>query len=342
MWYMRLAETGRVPDWLVIAAVRAMLAYRRWRRERTPLADLDAERRAFLASLRASPVAVDTEAPNRQHYELPVEFFELILGKRLKYSCSYWRPETRTIHEAEEAMLRLTCQRARIEDGQEILDLGCGWGSFALWVAERYPNSRVWAVTNSRRQKAFIDAQCRRLWLDNVSTATMDVGELNLPRRFDRVVSIEMFEHMRNYDALMARIAQWLRPGGLLFVHLFSHAQVAHAFDAADKGDWMARNFFTGGTMPSDDLLLRFQRDLYLVDAWRVDGTHYAQTLNAWRRRLDANSQDVRRVLAHTYGPENERRWLVNWRLFFLACAGIWGFCGGREYLVSHYLFAPR
>ena len=342
MDYIELAETGRLPDWLVRAGISARQARAYWNRVRVPIDELDAGQRALRAKLRASPIAILTDAPNRQHYEVPAAFFQRVLGRRMKYSCCYWPPDVRTIHEAEEAMLRLTCERARIRDGQDILDLGCGWGSFAFYVAERYPRAQVWAVSNSRAQKAYIDSECRRLWIENVHTVTADVVKLEAPRTFDRVVSIEMFEHMKNYAELMSRISKWLTPEGLLFVHLFSHMGIAHEFDARDPDDWMARTFFTGGTMPSDELLLHFQDDLRLVDHWRVDGTHYARTLRSWLERLDSSTEELEGILGRVRGPVAPDRWLARWRLFFLICEGAWGFRKGHEHLVSHYLFSRR
>jgi len=338
-WYMRLVETNRVPDWLIRVVVRGSLSRTLRRRYRASLEERSAQKRALLARLRQSPIAIRTKVPNRQHYEVPAAFFQTVLGRRLKYSCCYWPPGITTLDEAEEAMLRLTCARARLEEGMEVLDLGCGWGSLSLWIAEQYPNCRVLAVSNSRTQRAFIEARCRERGLANVEAVTADVAEFGTPRRFDRVLSVEMFEHMKNYERLMGHIAQWLVPGGMLFVHVFSHREFAYEFDAADPDDWMAQTFFTGGTMPSDDLLFHFQRDLYLVDHWRVDGGHYGRTLLAWLDKLDRNVGQVRRIVAETYGAENQIRWLVNWRLFFLVCSEVWHLGGGREYLVSHYLF---
>ena len=320
-----------VPDPFVRRAIRANCA-RRLARERR---GGPSRQKAFLNQLQASEIARQVEKPNEQHYEVPAEFFQLVLGPRLKYSCCYWPDGVGSLAAAEEAMLALTCERAEIEDGMELLDLGCGWGSLTFWLAERYPGCRILAVSNSRTQRAFIEGQARERHLSTIEVVTADANVFDVEQRFDRVVSIEMLEHARNYEALLDRIAGWLKPGGKLFVHVFSHRDLAYAYESG----WMAKHFFTAGTMPSHDLIPHFAEKLELEEQWAVSGLHYARTAEAWLERTDDARGEVLEVLSRTYGSDAGRR-LRMWRIFFMACAELWGYRSGSEWGVSHYRFA--
>ena len=331
---IEIAERGWLPDAAVRHGIRKLLVTR-----------VSDERRrsrngnGLARHLTSGPIAVATDDANRQHYEVPPRFFELVLGRRMKYSCGYWPDGVETLDESEEAMLRLTCERAGLESGMRILDLGCGWGSLALWIAEHYPASRVEAVSNSHAQREFIEHRARDLELDNLTVTTADVNDYEPVGTFDRVLSIEMFEHMRNYEALLERISTWLEPDGRLFVHIFCHKELAYLFTDDGDDDWMARHFFTGGLMPSFDLLRRFDRHLRVEDSWRVGGEHYRRTAEAWLDELDRNRDAIAAVFRGRY--DDPERWIERWRLFFLACAELFGFNSGRDWFVGHYLLKP-
>ena len=334
-----MAERGLVPDALLRHGIR-QLCTQRLRDERA--GDVEgswARFRDLLNELRGSAIAIETDAANAQHYELPPRFFELSLGKRLKYSAGYWDDTTPDLDAAEECMLAIYGERAELRNGQNILELGCGWGSLTLWMAERYPQSRITAVSNSRPQREFIEAQCRARDLGNVSVITHDVNTLRLDEtQFDRVVSIEMFEHMRNYEVLLSRIASWLKPGGKLFVHIFCHRELMYPFETAASNDWMGRYFFTGGFMPSADTLLHFQRDLRIEQQWRLSGRHYEKTANAWLVKQDAHRDEIMAVFDATYGAD-AKLWWQRWRMFWMACAELFGYDDGNEWLLGHYRF---
>ena len=341
---LRLLERDLLPDWLIRFGIRRLLG-ERLDAERCATLELQQQRlMKLVAQLKASPIALHTREANEQHYELPCEFFELVLGSHLKYSSCYFRPGVESLDTAEADMLALTCERARIADGERVLELGCGWGSLTLFMASRYPNAQITAVSNSRTQKAFIDAAAAGRGLTNVRVITCDMNDLAFPdgTQFDRAVSVEMFEHMRNYDVLLERISRWLAPAATLFVHIFTHRTFAYPFEIRDASDWMARYFFTGGIMPSDDLLGYFQRNLRLIQHWQVDGTHYQKTSECWLANMDRHRDRVSKILSDTYGEAHARRWWVYWRVFFMSCAELFGYSRGQEWLVSHYLFENR
>ncbi len=339
---IELAETGRIPDPIVRAGIRHMLRRRLAASVPSDPVRLRAANQAFFRRLAAGPVAESPDRANDQHYEVAARFFETVLGPRLKYSCSLFAPGVRDLASAEEAMLALTAERAQIEDGMAVLDLGCGWGSFALWAAERFPASPILAVSNSKSQREYIAGRAATRGLDNVEVLTRDVNRFEADRRFDRVVSVEMFEHVRNHGLLLERIHHWLVPGGKLFVHHFAHREAAYPYEDAGEDDWMARHFFSGGIMPSDDLLLHHQRHLAVEDHWRVLGTHYRQTCEAWLARMDAQRETLLPTLAQVYGADSAETWFVRWRLFFLACAELFAFRRGREWWVTHVLMTRR
>jgi len=334
-----LCERGLIPDPLTRFGIRRLCAQRLREEHADDAVAAWARFQMLLDELRQSPLAIETEAANRQHYEVPARFFELCLGRRLKYSSCYYPRGDETLDQAEEAMLALYGERAELQDGQRILELGCGWGSLTLWMAERYPNARITGVSNSHSQREHILGQAAARGLSNVEIITCDVNRLELDRRFDRVVSIEMFEHLRNYASLFQRISSWLAAEGKLFVHIFCHRELMYPFETEGEDNWMGRYFFTGGLMPAADTFLHFQQHLNLEQQWRLSGTHYQRTANHWLANQDRHRDEVLRVLEGVYGPVEAKRWHQRWRMFWMACAELFGYRSGNEWLVAHYRF---
>ena len=331
-------EQGLVPDTLVRAGIRRVIRERLTSLAAHDVEDAAARVEAFVAAM-SGPVAHVPEKANAQHYEVPAAFYANVLGAQRKYSACYFGPGVDALDAAEDAALALTCERAGVCDGQRILELGCGWGSLTLWIARRYPRSQVTAVSNSHSQRTHIVVEAARLKLRNVRVVTADMNEFAPDGSFDRVVSVEMFEHMRNWRELFGRVHDWLVPGGRFFMHVFVHRAVPYLFEKRGDSDWMSEHFFSGGMMPSDDLALRFQQKLALLQRWRWNGTHYARTANAWLANLDANHASALAVLAGVHGEVEAAQRLQRWRMFFMACAELFGYDGGREWFISHYLF---
>ncbi|MEZ5558600.1 MAG: cyclopropane-fatty-acyl-phospholipid synthase family protein [Pseudomonadales bacterium] len=339
---IELAESRYIPDPLLRVGIRRLVG-QRLRDERQDDPEAQAERyQRLLMELRDSAIALDTDVANEQHYEVPAGFYRAVLGEHLKYSCCYWEKGAHDLSEAERHMLELYAERAELADGQRVLDLGCGWGSLTLFMAERYPASRFTAVSNSASQRQYIEAQAQARGLGNVRVITSDVNALELDERFDRVVSIEMFEHVRNYALLMNRIAGWLDSDGKLFVHIFCHRNLLYPYESEGDDNWMGRYFFTSGLMPAADTLLHFQDDLRLERRWNVSGANYQKTARAWLENLDCNRERVAAELEPVYGKAGVARWVQRWRMFFMACEELFGYRGGREWLVCHYRFSRR
>ena len=335
---IELVENGRIPDLLTRAGIRLLLLQRlREQAQEGPDQEWQAMT-TFVEEMRQSPIALHTQEANEQHYELPPRFFELVLGPHLKYSCCHFPEGVTELEHAEASMLTLTCERAQLQDGQQILELGCGWGSLSLWMAKHYPNSSILAVSNSRPQREFIESRAQELSLTNLSVQTCDMNDFTTEQHFDRVVSVEMFEHMRNWQSLLERISNWLKPEGKLLIHIFSHRRYAYAFSSEGDSNWMGRYFFTGGIMPSNDLLLYFQKDLLLEQHWVLSGVHYQRTADAWLQMMDSQKGEILQTFRETYGKDADV-WFQRWRMFFLATSEVWGFRGGNEWLISHYLF---
>jgi cyclopropane-fatty-acyl-phospholipid synthase len=339
MWYKALLEKNKVPEFLIRIGIRNLLK-QRLRDEDKGSADAQEKHlMQLIDELKASPIAIHTAEANEQHYEVPTEFYKYCLGKNLKYSSGYWNKTVRDIDTSEEDMLELTCQRAGLENGQQVLELGCGWGSLSLFMARKFPRSNFSVVSNSRTQKAYIDEEAKKGGLLNLIVMTVNINDFRLDQTFDRVVSVEMFEHMRNYQKLMRLVADHLKPDGKLFVHIFTHKRYAYKFEVKDESDWMSKYFFTGGIMPSNNLLRYFNEDLSVQNQWQVNGMHYEKTAEAWLQNMDKHKKEIMPLFEQTYGKENALKWWVYWRIFYMACAELWGYKHGDEWMVSHYLF---
>lgn len=334
-----------VPDSVMRFAIRCILYHKRKKERISSVENHSAYISNFIENLKCQPIAVNTPDANRQHYELPPAFFEKILGRRLKYSCCYWPDKTPVkkasahLDRAEEEMLALTCERAELSDGQDILELGCGWGTLCLYAAEKFANSRITAVSNSRSQVEYIKSLAGERGLANLQVLTADINHFQTEKKYDRLVSVEMFEHMRNYEALMKKVAAMIKPGGKLFVHIFTHHTHPFLYENRSERDWMTRYFFLGGTMPSRDLLHYFTGPLQLEKQWALSGTHYRKTLEAWLQKMDRQKEAIMPIFRKTYGCAEAEKWWNYWRLFFLSCAEFFAFRGGNEWFISHYRF---
>jgi cyclopropane-fatty-acyl-phospholipid synthase len=307
--------------------------------------DIEVQQQHFmdlLKTFKGSAIAVETKAANEQHYEVPTQFYLNVLGKNLKYSSGYWKNGNTDFDRSEDDMLELTCQRAELTDGMEILELGCGWGSLTLFMAKKFPKSNILAVSNSATQRAHIEETARQRGLSNVKIITADINVFTTDRRFDRIVSVEMFEHMRNHAQLFEKIAGFLKEEAKMFIHIFTHKELTYLFEVKDDTDWMSKYFFTGGMMPSDHYLLYFQEHFAIQNHWRVNGTHYSKTSEAWLSKMDQHKDLIMPLFEKTYGKDQAVKWWVYWRIFFMSCAELWGYDKGNEWFVSHYLFQKR
>ena len=338
-YLIKLAENGTLPDFLIKKGIKNLCNDRlKWAKSLGP-DKLHEHNQEWIEELKQSPIALVPEKANEQHYELPPSFFDIVLGSNLKYSSGYWPTNQTTFDESEVEMLELSCKRAELKDKQDILELGCGWGSLTCFMAQKFPNSKITAVSNSKDQKKHIEARCKKLNLTNIEVITCDMNDFDIDKKFDRVVSIEMFEHMRNYGILLNNISKFLNDEGKLFVHIFTHHTLMYPYVDNGPGDWMAREFFSGGQMPSHNLLLNFQEDLKIEKTWKINGTHYSKTSYAWLNKMDNNKKEIIEIFNDTYGKDNSKMWFQRWRIFFLSCAVMFGMENGTEWGVSHYRF---
>ena len=336
---IQLSERGFMPDFVIRAGIRHLCKQRLIEISASNCEVASDTRTKFFQAMKLAEIAPLPEMANAQHYEVPADFFNLALGKHRKYSSCYWSGDVKNLDESEAAALKETCHHADLKNGQAILELGCGWGSLSLWMAKHYPDSQITSVSNSNSQREFILAEAARRKLSNLNVITCDMNHFEINQKFDRIVSVEMFEHMRNYQILFEKLNQWLKPEGKFFMHIFCHRDVPYAFEVQGDDDWMSQFFFSGGFMPSDDTPLQFQKHLKIAKQWRWDGTHYEKTANAWLENMDKSRDKITPILARCYGAENVQVWRQRWRIFFMACAELFGFDHGQEWWVGHYLF---
>lgn len=342
MWFNSLLEKNKIPDSLIRIGIRRLLAQRLKDEKKENAEVQQAHLMTLIEELKTSPIAIETQAANEQHYEVPTEFYQYCLGKHLKYSSGYWKEGVTDIDISERDMLELTCLRADLQNGQTVLELGCGWGSLSLFMAAKYPQSNFTVVSNSRTQKLHIHEQAKVRGITNLQVITVNINDFKTDQTFDRVVSVEMFEHMRNYKKLMRLVAEHMKPEGKLFVHIFTHKEYAYKFEVKDESDWMSKYFFTGGIMPSDDFLLYFNEDLSIEQHWHVSGLHYSKTSEAWLKNMDHHKNEIMPLFENTYGKTEALKWWVYWRIFYMACAELWAYNKGEEWIVSHYLFHKK
>lgn len=333
---IKTAERLPLPDAAVRLAIAAMVA----RTERQLAAATPDATAQFAATMATFPIATNVDDANDQHYEIPSDYFQLVLGPRRKYSCCLYADAATTLAAAEEQALAETVAHAQLADGQDILELGCGWGSLSIYMAQRFPTTRILAVSNSHSQRTHIVAQAARQRLANLEVMTADINRFATARTFDRVVSVEMFEHMANWQELLRRIRTWLRPDGKLMVHVFAHRSTPYRFDRTNAADWIAQHFFTGGLMPSRALMHEFPHLFRIEDAWWWNGTNYARTAQDWLVRHDANADEIMTIFTQVYGTE-AALWAKRWRYFYLATAGLFGHNGGKDWGVAHYRMQP-
>jgi len=339
MWYDKLLEQDKIPNILLRKQIRRFVKQRLTDENKGNVEVQQQHLLELIDFLKTSPIAVNTNDANEQHYEVPTAFYKYCLGKNLKYSCAYWDEGITSLDAAETKMLELSCTRAELKDGQNILELGCGWGSLSLFMAAKYPNSKITVVSNSQTQKEYIDDQADERGLKNLKVVTADMNNFDTNDRFDRVVSVEMFEHMRNYKTLLAKISTFLKPEGKLWIHIFVHKEYAYLYEFKDESDWMSKYFFTGGIMPSDDLMLYFNEDLVVEKHLHINGTNYGKTAKAWLANMDKKKNEIIPIFEQTYGVDQAMKWWVYWRLFYMACAELFFYNDGNEWFVSHYLF---